>query len=252
MAEAVFRNGAPCWADVMVNDVDAALAFYANVMGWRAGERSGPEFGGYAMWFADDMPVAGVGPINGDFPPSWTVYVGTTDLDASLARASSVGGQVLAPAMTIGPLGRMAVLADPARAVFGLWEAADFGGFARVGDAGFPAWFDVQSTDVEATRTFLRDLFGYTESIPDPAPPMADYRQLDIGGQPVLGSMGAFAVPISFWMTYFATTDVDGAAARASGAGGTLLHGPEDTPFGRMATLADPEGAVFSLVGVDA
>jgi predicted enzyme related to lactoylglutathione lyase len=53
-------------------------------------------------------------------------------------------------------------------------------------------------------------------------------------------------------MTYFATTDVDGAAARASGAGGTLLHGPEDTPFGRMATLADPEGAVFSLVGVDA
>ncbi len=250
MGEAVFEAGVPCWVDVMVNDVDAALAFYADVMGWRAGERSGPEFGGYAMWFADDVPVAGVGPINGDYPPSWTVYVGAPDLDATLGSVSALGGQVLAPAMTIGPLGRMAVLADPAMAVFGLWEAADFSGFARVGEPGFPAWFDVQSTDVDATRAFLRELFGYTESVPDPAPPMADYRQLDIGGRPVLGSMGAFAVPVSFWMTYFASADVDGSVARATTAGGTLLNGPEDTPFGRMATLADPEGAVFSLVGV--
>ncbi len=249
MSEVTFRSGVPCWVDLMVNDVDAALAFYAAAMGWRPGERSGPEFGGYAMWFADDEPVAGVGPINGDYPPSWTVYVGTTDIESTLNSAAASGGQVLAPAMTIGPLGKMAVLADPAMAVFGLWEAADFGGFSRSGEPGFPAWFDVQSTDIDATRAFLRGLFGYTESSPDPAPPMADYRQLDLDGVPIMGSMGAFAVPVSFWMTYFAVADVDAAVERATGAGGTVLHGPEDTPFGRLATLADPEGAVFSLVG---
>jgi len=249
MSDVTFRTGVPCWVDLMVNDVDAALEFYAATMGWRAGERSGPEFGGYAMWFADDVPVAGVGPINGDYPPSWTVYVGTTDIEATLASAAASGGQVLAPTMTIGPLGKMAVLADPAMAVFGLWEAADFGGFARRDETGFPAWFDVQSTDVDATRAFLRGLFGYTESSPDPAPPMADYRQLDLDGAPVMGSMGAFAAPVSFWMTYFAVGDVDAAVERAISAGGTVLHGPEDTPFGRLATLADLEGAVFSLVG---
>ena len=249
MAETVFRTGVPCWVDVMVNDVDAALTFYADVLGWRAGERSGPEFGGYAMWFADDVPVAGVGPINGDYPPSWTVYVGTTDMGSTLTSAVAAGGQILAPAMPIGPLGHMAVVADPAMAVFGLWQAADFSGFARSGEPGFPAWFDVQSTDIEATRAFLNALFGYTESRPDPAPPMADYRQLDLDGVPVMGSMGAFAAPVSFWMTYFAVSDVDASAARATAAGGSILHGPEDTPFGRLVTLADPEGAVFSLVG---
>ncbi len=244
----VRRDGEPCWVDLMVRDVDAALAFYAGVLGWRQGERSGPEFGGYAMWFDGDVPVAGVGPINGDYPPSWTVYLNTADLDGALATVSASGGQVLSSAMTIGPLGRMAVVADPATAVFGLWEPADFAGFPPESGPGRPTWFDVQSTDVEATRAFLTGLFGYTESRPEPSPPMGDYRQLDIDGEPVLGSMGAFAVPVSFWMTYFTVVDVDAAVARAVAMGGTTLHGPEDTPFGRLATLSDPEGAVFSLV----
>jgi hypothetical protein len=29
--------------------------------------------------------------------------------------------------------------------------------------------------------------------------------------------------------------------------GGTLLTAPEDTPYGRLATIANPDGAVFKL-----
>jgi uncharacterized protein len=248
VSEATFRDGFPCWVDLAVRDVDAALAFYSNVMGWTPGERSGPEFGGYAMWFRDDVPAAGVGPIDGDSPASWTVYLATHDMDASLQTVADAGGRALSPVMSIGPLGRMAVVADPADAVFGLWEAADFAGFARISEPGFLDWCDVQSTDVAASRDFLTRLFGYHESVPDPAPPMESYRQLDIAGTPAIGTMAAFAAPVSFWMAYFEVTNADAACGAASAGGGSVLHGPEDTPFGRLATIADPEGAVFSVI----
>ena len=244
-------DGAPCWVDVMVRDVDVAIDFYCGLFGWTV-ERSGPEFGGYAMASRDGVPTAGIGPINGDYPPSWTIYVSTSDLEATLSSVERLGGRVLSPAMAIGPLGQMAVVADPAMAVFGLWQAGEFSGFGHVQQPGFMDWCDVQSTDIEATRGFLTSLFGYAESRPEPSPPMADYRQLDLDGVPMLGSMGAFAAPISFWMPYIAVADVADAAAYAQANGGTVLHGPEVTPFGPLATIADPDGAVFSVIGVPA
>jgi predicted enzyme related to lactoylglutathione lyase len=36
--------------------------------------------------------------------------------------------------------------------------------------------------------------------------------------------------------------------AAAGGAGGTVLVPAEDTPFGRIAVLADPFGATFALI----
>lgn len=248
MTQAQVADGAPCWADVMVHDVDAAIDFYGGLFGWTV-ERSGPEFGGYAMASRDGVPAAGIGPITGDYPPSWTIYLSTSDLAATLDTVTRHGGQVLAPPMAIGPLGQMAVIADPAMAVCGLWQAGDFTGFGRVQQPGFIDWCDVQSTDISATRTFLRSLFGYTESRPDPAPPMDDFRQLDLDGVPMLGSMGAFAAPVSFWMAYLTVVDVGSAAAYAESRGGRVLYGPEVSPFGPLATLADPEGAVFSVIG---
>jgi hypothetical protein len=46
----------------------------------------------------------------------------------------------------------------------------------------------------------------------------------------------------------FAVEDADAAIAEAQGRGGSLLHGPIDTPHGPMAVLADPAGAVFSVI----
>lgn len=229
----------------MVNDVDQALGFYAEVLGWTAGERSGPEYGGYAMWFGDGVPTAGVGPVNGAAPPAWAVYLATADLDATLAATTAAGGQILAPAMQIGPLGRMSVIADPASTVIGLWQPMDFGGFGRYGDPGFFDWCVIHSTDPEATLSFLSALFGYTESRPDPAPPAGDYRQLDIDGTPALGLVSASR---SHCMTYIAVEDADAVAERAIAAGGAVVRTPESTVFGRLASVADPEGAVLSVV----
>lgn len=241
--------GAPCWVDLGTTDVDAAIDFYSTLLGWTV-ERSGPEFGGYGMASRDGDAVAGIGPINGEYPPSWTVYLATPDVDATLAAAQAAGGQVLAPAMEIGPLGRMAVMADSAMAVVGVWQALEFAGFGRIGETGFLAWADVQSTDVAASRSFLAALFPYESSQPAEAQGPGDYLQHELDGTPVFGSTPAFAAPVSFWMVYFGVDDVEATVAQAQGLGGRLIYGPEETPWGPLATISDPQGAVFSVVGM--
>jgi predicted enzyme related to lactoylglutathione lyase len=57
-------------------------------------------------------------------PTHWLCYVSVADVDATLARAAAVGCTVLAAPLDIEPR-RLAVLADPQRAVF---EAVPSGG----------------------------------------------------------------------------------------------------------------------------
>jgi predicted enzyme related to lactoylglutathione lyase len=38
--------------------------------------------------------------------------------------------------------------------------------------------------------------------------------------------------------------------AKVTAGGGTVLSPPRDSPYGRMATCADPAGAVFAVISV--
>lgn len=247
MRDMSLRDGFPCWVDLGVHDVDAALAFYAKAMGWRAGERSGPEFGGYAMWFNGDIPTAGVGPAREGTSPCWTNYLATSDIDRTIGLVEAAGGSVMTPVMVIGPLGRMAVLQDPVGATFGLWEAHDFAGFPPGGEPGFLDWCVVETIDVDASCAFLQALFAYDVQVPDPDPGASGYAQLGIGGIPAIGLRPADAVT-SEWMTYFAVDSVDAVATRVGADGGRIVREARTSAVGTMATLADPEGATFSVI----
>jgi hypothetical protein len=64
--------------------------------------------------------VASVNPIPDDqtnVPPNWSVTFAVDDADALAAKATELGGQVLAPPFD-GPWVRMAVIADPGGASF--------------------------------------------------------------------------------------------------------------------------------------
>jgi len=52
----------------------------------------------------------------------------------------------------------------------------------------------------------------------------------------------------SHWMPYFATADVDAAAALADTLGGEVAGAPHDSGAGRLAVLRDPLGALFFVV----
>ena len=53
----------------------------------------------------------------------------------------------------------------------------------------------------------------------------------------------------SHWNFYIEVADTDAAVARAVELGGTEVEAPEDTPYGRLATIADPSGVPFKVMG---
>jgi uncharacterized protein len=50
------------------------------------------------------------------------------------------------------------------------------------------------------------------------------------------------------WSVYFGVDDTDVALAKIVELGGSIVTPAEDTPYGRLATTADPTGAQFKLV----
>ncbi len=50
------------------------------------------------------------------------------------------------------------------------------------------------------------------------------------------------------WGIYWGVEDPDAFIARAQELGATVVQPAEDTPYGRMATLTDPTGAMFRII----
>ena len=49
------------------------------------------------------------------------------------------------------------------------------------------------------------------------------------------------------WVSYFAVANADRMAA-ATAHGGKIMGGIDDSPFGRIAALVDPAGAIFKVL----
>ncbi len=244
-------TGTPCWADLMAGDREAAWSFYRDVLGWEIND-SGPDMGHYGIAQVDGKAVAGVGepPPGPPAPAMWTTYLATDDIDATLAAVVANGGQIAMPAMEVGDSGRMAAGVDPAGAVFGMWQAKDFVGTERVNEAGAMVWNQNMTRDPDKARDFYAAVFGRNFT------PMggAEFWTIDgdgpgntVGGLGRLDASAAADAPAA-WDVYFMVANADETVAKALAAGGSLRSEPVDTEFGRMATLVDAQGAVFSIM----
>ena len=246
-----FAPGTPCWVDLFTSDPERSKAFYTAVFGWEF-EDQGAAYGGYTLGRAGGEQVVGLmrNPGDSGSPDTWSTYLATESIEETAARAVDGGATVIAPPMAVGALGRMAVLVDPAGAVFGLWQAGEHTGFTRYDEPGSVSWDEHHSKAFGASRTFYADLFGWTYDVVSDTD---DFRYLTakVDEQPVAGLMDSARilpedVP-SHWAVYFSVADADAAAATAAEHGGTVLMAPQDSPFGRVADLLDPTGAPFKL-----
>ena len=123
------RPGTIGWVDLTVEDASRIRDFYAAVAGWKP---EPVDMGGYADFSmlppAGGDPVAGVchaRGTNAGLPAQWLIYIVVEDLDAALGAVSERGGAVVRPATAMGPMGRIAVIRDPAGAVAALFETAE-------------------------------------------------------------------------------------------------------------------------------
>ncbi len=245
-------NGAPCWVDLMTSDTERSRVFYGELFGWTADEPAA-EFGGYFNFRKGGDLVAGCMPSQPGSGPSdvWSVYLATDDAGKTLESAAAGGGQVLAPAMAVGDLGTMAVVTDSGGAGIGIWQPGLHKGFGVYGAAGTPSWFELHTRDYQAAVGFYRDVFGWDTHVVSDTPEFR-YTTLRSGEEWLAGIMDASGflpqgAPAA-WSVYFGVPDADAALARVTSLGGSVVMAAEDTPYGRLATAADPAGAQFKLV----
>lgn len=242
--------GTPTWVDLSAPNAEAARAFYNALFGWEY-DVSGPEFGGYATARVGEHATAGIsGPQPGapPAPAAWSLYFASDNIDADIARAESLGAKVLFPTMVIGEFGSMAALVDPTGAMFSFWKAGTHIGSQVTEEPGSTAWFELYTSNAKAARDFYTALLGLSA---DPMPGDMEYYVLKRGDNELCGIMqidpswGAFPTQ---WMTYFAVADADEAVARTVAHGGKAMSKVDDSPFGRLAALADPHGALFKII----
>ena len=108
-------------------------------------------------------------------------------------------------------------------------------------------WFEHLSNDIAAARAFYEKLFGWnTETMAMPGG--ASYAMIHNGASPIGGYASARPGAATQWMSYLSVPDVDSAYKAAVAAGAKSVVAPMDyASAGRMATVADPTGGVFSL-----
>ena len=247
-----YAPGRPNWVDLATADTSAASSFYGEVFGWTT-EELGPEAGGYSLLRLHGKQIGGLGPVTDPMqPPSWSIYLATSDADQTASKVTANGGTVLSEPMDVGDMGRLAAFSDPTGAVFSVWQPGRNTGAEVVGENGAMSWAELMTPDLDIAKNFYEQVFplhcrdiGRADG--------GTYTLLETGTEAVAGAMeiqpemGAMS---PHWSPYFSVADLDGTADRAIDLGATQLM-RDDSEAGRFAIITDPQGATFSMISPD-
>jgi uncharacterized protein len=120
------KVGEFCWNELVTTDVDKCKKFYSSLFGWEMHDHDLGECT-YTILKQSGQDVGGMMQIpqehQGQIPPHWMSYVSVADLDASVAKAKSLGANIKQEPMSVGEFGRFAVLQDPSGAHIALWQS---------------------------------------------------------------------------------------------------------------------------------
>ena len=245
-------SGTPCWIDVMVPDPGAAREFYSGLFGWDI-QDGPPEAGGYLMCMMNGRPAAAISPKpeGNPFPNVWSTYLASDDVDATVAKATEAGAQIMMEPMDVMTAGRIAFAIDPTGAPFGIWQGGDHLGVGIYNEPGTLIWNELMTRDYEGAKAFYSHVFGFAYEETGEGFAYSTVKRASDGevvaGLGELDASTPAEVPAS-WVIYFMVEDCDASVAKAAKLGASVDRQPFDTPFGRMATLFGAQGEAFSLV----
>jgi hypothetical protein len=240
-----------CWIELGTTDQNAAKGFYGPLFGWTVNDIPIGPGETYSMFKLDGRDVGAAYTLRSDqvaqgVPPHWMVYVAVDSADDTARRAAELGGATLAQPFDVFDVGRMAVLRDPTGAVFCVWQAKSHKGTGIAGVHGTFCWGELSTPDPARASGFYSALFGWRMDTPPSGYVHIVNGEESIGGILPLEHRDPNVPP--HWLSYFAVSDCDAVAARANEMGAKLLMPPMTMEkVGRLAVIADPQGAVFAL-----
>jgi uncharacterized protein len=261
-----YQAGVPCWVASVYPDPEKAVAFYTELFGWEAEETMGANSPGkYYLCRLRGRDVAAVGSQRGGgspLVPVWDTYIWVVSADDTVTKVTDAGGSVVMEPFDLLDAARIGVFADPAGAVFGVWQPGEHRGAQLVNEPGAWSISQLSTRDPEGSKAFYGAVFGWETDTFDMGEGEVTLWRLPgyVGGepeQPVSREVVGVMVPISgdrspedvsaHWSVDFWVDDVDAAADKAARLSGEVVVSPFDTSVGRTAVLADPQGAVFSV-----
>jgi predicted enzyme related to lactoylglutathione lyase len=110
-------------AELNTNDVGKAKTFYGKLFDWKLEDM--PMEGGETYTIIGVGEGTGGGIMRQMIPGAgsdWMPYVGVSDIQASTAKAKSLGATILKDVTEVPDMGWLSILKDPTGALVGLWQ----------------------------------------------------------------------------------------------------------------------------------
>ena len=239
-------HGEFVWVDLSTMDVGGARGFYRDVLGWSFDESAD----GYAFGAAGGERVAGVFEMPEFFqkinmPSFWMSYIAVDDIDAAVRTAAEMGGKI--ELETESPIGRIALIRDPAGAGFTCCEAGSAAARAASTAIGRWAWNELYVSDLGRVRGFYEAVFGW--KIGSDQDGSGQHRIHGAAGNVVGGiqvALNSIKGDKEFWAVFFGVDSVPEALERVKAAGGVLVS-DHASARGRHWLVKDQQGAAFFL-----
>lgn len=240
--------------ELVTPDLAAAKTFYAGLFGWTFRDLQAGRIQ-YAEASLDGHPVAGLIyralPAGAKRAPAWLSFFSVRDVDAATRIALQHGAKVLFEPHSIPDRGREAVFADPQGAIFAVLASSSGDPPDVLAEPGDWIWSSLITRDPNTDAAFYQALFDYEVfALPDQA-----------GAQHLILASATYArasantMPASrpdmypHWLNFIRVDDAVRMAAKAAALGGRVLVEPRvDRDGGKVAVVADPQGAVFGLL----
>lgn len=249
-----YAPGEFCWIELATSNQNAAKSFYDALFGWTVRDVPiGPD-STYTLFELQSRIAAGAFSLSAEesaagIPPHWHLYVGVASVDESAKKAQELGGKLMEGPFDVTDRGRAALVQDPTGAFLSLWEARKRIGLGVTAEPGSFCWAELNTPDQARAKTFYEGLFAW-KLVPGQGKDSGYLHIMNgesyIGGVPPTRPGSASAPP--HWLIYFATADVDKTFQKARDMRARILLRPMDFEgVGRVAMLADPQGAAFAL-----
>ena len=246
--------GKVIFVELVTPNIEAAKQFYAGLFGWtfRDSQNAGTA---YAEALFDGHSVAGL--IQKTVPegqhrqPAWLSFLAVSDVDIAKINALQHGAKVLFEPRSLPNRGLQAVFADPQGAVFAVLASSSGDPSDVLVPPGEWIWSSLITSDPENSAAFYQSLFAY-EIYEIPSDDGArhimlasdNYTRASINSLPA-NTTGKHA----HWLNYIRVEDTVEMTAKAVALGGRVLVEPRvDRHGGKIAVLADPQGAEFGLL----